>query len=141
LTLSWVRKTISPRPKQVLVKMYEDIPLTISEMISSWKNRILECPVMDYSNNSSFIQAQPNSVKVINDILKFCQDCLNISLDFKQTYIGRRVDEQSLIKIFFYVMPTGIIKKISVEQRWQVLWHIKKIPTTTKKILSTQTLS
>jgi hypothetical protein len=36
-------------------------------------------------------------------------------------------------------MPTGIIKKISVEQRWQVLWHIKKIPTT-KKILSTQTL-
>ena len=55
---------------------------------------------MDYSNNSSFIQAQPNSVKVINDILKFYQDCLNISLDFKQTYIGRRVDEQSLIKIF-----------------------------------------
>ena len=100
MTLSWVRKTISPRPKQVLVKMYEDIPLTISEMISSWKNRILECPVMDYSNNSSFIQAQPNSVKVINDILKFCQDCLNISLDFKQTYIGRRVDEQGLIKFF-----------------------------------------
>jgi hypothetical protein len=121
--------------------MYEDIPLTISEMISSWKNRILECPVMNYSNNSSFIQAQPNSVKVINDILKFCQDCLNISLDFKQTYIGWRVDEQSLIKKFFCVMPTGIIKKISVEQRWQVLWHIKKIPTTTKKILSTQTLS
>jgi hypothetical protein len=30
-------------------------------------------------------------------------------------------------------MPTGIIKKISVEQRWQVLWHIKKIPTTKKK--------
>jgi hypothetical protein len=107
-------------------------------MISSWKNRILECPVMDYSNNSSFIQAQPNSVKVINNILKFYQECLNISLDFKQTYIGWRVDEQSLIKIFF-VMPTGIIKKISVEQRWQVLWHIKKIPTT-KKILSTQTL-
>jgi hypothetical protein len=100
LTLSWVRKTISPRPKQVLVKMYEDIPLTISEMISSWKTRILECPVMDYSNNSSFIQAQPNSVKVINDISKFYQDCLNISLDFKQTYIGRRVDEQSLIKFF-----------------------------------------
>ena len=100
MTLSWVRKTISPRPKQVLVKMYEDIPLTISEMISSWKNRILECPVMDYSNNSSFIQAQPNSVKVINDILKFYQDCLNISLDFKQTYIGWRVDEQSLIKFF-----------------------------------------
>jgi hypothetical protein len=82
--------------------MYEDIPLTISEMISSWKTRILECPVMDYSNNSSFIQAQPNSVKVINDILKFYQDCLNISLDFKQTYIGRRVDEQSLIKFFLW---------------------------------------
>jgi hypothetical protein len=30
-------------------------------------------------------------------------------------------------------MSTGIIKKISVEQGWQVLWHIKKIPTTTKK--------
>jgi hypothetical protein len=24
-------------------------------------------------------------------------------------------------------MPTGIIKKINVEQGWQVLWHIKKI--------------
>ncbi len=57
--------------------MYEDIPLTISEMM-----------------------AQPNSVKVINDISKFYQDCLNISLDFKQTYIGQRVDEQSLIKFF-----------------------------------------
>jgi hypothetical protein len=32
-------------------------------------------------------------------------------------------------------MPTGIIKKISVEQRWQVLWHIKKIPTTKKNII------
>jgi hypothetical protein len=37
-------------------------------------------------------------------------------------------------------MPTGIIKKIIVEQGWQVLWHIKKIPTTTK-IISTPTLS
>jgi len=24
-------------------------------------------------------------------------------------------------------MPTGTIKKVSVEERWQVLWHIKKI--------------
>jgi hypothetical protein len=29
LTLSWVFKTISSRPKQVLVKMYKTIPLTI----------------------------------------------------------------------------------------------------------------
>jgi hypothetical protein len=29
-------------------------------------------------------------------------------------------------------MPTGIIMKINVEQGWQVLWHIKKIPTKKK---------
>ena len=36
------------------------------------------------------------------------------------------MDEQSLI-LYFVLMPTGIIKKINVEQGWQVLWHIKKI--------------
>jgi hypothetical protein len=56
---------------------------------------------MDYSNNNSFIQTQPKSVKVINNILKFYQEWSNKSLDFKQTYISRKVDEQSLILNFF----------------------------------------
>jgi len=53
--------------------MYEDIQLTIRvdvHLEDQNESGILECPVMDYSNNNSFIQAQPNSDKVINNVLK-----------------------------------------------------------------------
>ena len=70
--LGFYNKNIKARtrtePKEV--RRYSDLP---SGMISSWKTRILECPVMDYSNNNSITQAQPYKDKVINNVLKLYQ--------------------------------------------------------------------
>ena len=53
--------------------MYEDIQLTIRvdvHLEDQNESGILECLVIDYSNNKSFTQAQPKSDKVINNVLK-----------------------------------------------------------------------